>query len=96
MSIASGVFAWRKSSADRVAKNAGAAEAFPTHTRVVLHDGTMMLVRVASLSAAKDLLAAQRAVERRLAAHRERALMTEATRIVVNSEVEEATTDHSR
>lgn len=39
---------------------------YPTHTRVVLPDGQLMNVRNASLAAAKDLLAAQRAAERRL------------------------------
>lgn len=42
-------------------------ERYPTHTRVVLPDGQLMNVRNASLAAAKDLLAAQRAAERRLA-----------------------------
>ena len=46
------------------------AERYPTHTRVVLADGQLMNVRNASLAAAKDLLAAQRAVERRMQAER--------------------------
>ena len=40
---------------------------YPTHTRVILPGGQLMNVRNASLAAAKDLLAAQRAAERRLA-----------------------------
>ena len=44
---------------------ARATESYPTHSRVVLPDGRLMYVRDASLAAAKDLLAAQRAIERR-------------------------------
>ena len=40
-------------------------ERYPTHSLVVLPDGQLMYVRRASLTAAKDLLAAQRAAERR-------------------------------
>jgi hypothetical protein len=43
------------------------AERYPTHTRVVLPNGQLMNVRNASLAAAKDLLAAQRAAEQRMA-----------------------------
>lgn len=39
---------------------------YPTHAYVVLPDGQLMRVRNASLAAAKDALAAQRAIERRL------------------------------
>lgn len=42
------------------------AEHYPTHARVILPDGQLMYLRTASLAAAKDLLAAQRAVERRM------------------------------
>jgi len=45
------------------------AEHYPTHEHVVLPDGQLMYVRTASLAAAKDLLAAQRAVERRMQAN---------------------------
>ena len=41
------------------------SERYPTHARVVLADGQLMYVRHASLAAAKDLLAAQNAIERR-------------------------------
>lgn len=50
------------------ARNRGAMAKYPTETRVVLADGQIMNVRNASLAAAKDLLAAQRAVERRMQA----------------------------
>jgi hypothetical protein len=45
------------------------AEHYPTHAHVVLPDGQLMYLRTASLAAAKDLLAAQRAVERRMQAN---------------------------
>ncbi len=82
MSITSDTYAWRKAQAEREAKNSGLVDRFPTHTRVVLPDGDIMLVRVASLAAAKDLLAAQRAVERKLAAHREARMISEIAEIV--------------
>ncbi|HEU5343369.1 MAG TPA: hypothetical protein VFU60_03400 [Ktedonobacterales bacterium] len=46
----------------------GALERYPTHSCVVLPDGQLMYVRHADLAAAKDLLAAQRAAERRMRA----------------------------
>lgn len=52
-------------------------ERYPTHARVVLPDGQLMYVRHASLAAAKDLLAAQNAIERRTRAERESRLMRE-------------------
>lgn len=60
----------------------GGVERFPTHARVVLPDGQLMSVRHASLAAAKDLLAAQRATERRLAAERSSRLMREIERVI--------------
>ena len=47
---------------------AGVTDPYPTHSLVVLPDGQLMYVRHASLAAAKDLLAAQRAAERRIGA----------------------------
>jgi len=81
MSMTSGVFTWRKAQTqvERAAKNSGQVDRFPTHTRVVLPDGNIMLVRVASLAAAKDLLAAQRAAERKLAAQRAARVRREVT-----------------
>ncbi len=96
MSITSGVFAWRKAQAEHTAKNSGQMESFPTHTRVVLPDGNIMLVRVASLSAAKDLLAAQRAAERKLAAQREARMMREVSGIVEAAERTETPYDGAR
>ena len=88
MSITSGVFAWRKAQdqAEHTAKNNGLVGRYPTHTRVILPDGNIMLVRVASLTAAKDLLAAQRAAERKLTAQREARMMSEITGIVESVE----------
>lgn len=43
-------------------------ERYPTHATIILPDGQLMRVRNASLTAAKDALAAQRAIERRLRA----------------------------
>ncbi len=88
MSITSGVFAWRKAQAqaEHTAKNSGLVGRYPTHTRVILPDGNIMFVRVASLAAAKDLLAAQRAAERKLTAQREARMMSEITGIVESVE----------
>ena len=96
MSITSDVFAWRKAQAqaERTAKKS--ALGYPTHTRVILPDGDIMLVRVASLAAAKDLLAAQRAAERKLTAQREARMMSEITRIVENVEQAETPRDGAR
>lgn len=89
MSMISGAFAWRgsKAQARRTAQaSRGQVDRFPTHTRVVLSDGDIMLVRVASLTAAKDLLAAQRAAQRELAAYRGSRLFGEVTKIVADAE----------
>ena len=40
-------------------------ERYPTHTLVMLPDGQLVRVRKASLAAAKDLLTARNAIERR-------------------------------
>lgn len=53
---------------DHQTRNVGMVEAYPSQTRIVLADGQIVNVRNASLAAAKDLLAAQRAVERRMQA----------------------------
>jgi len=60
----SGGFA--RSKREQRARVSGRVEAYPTETRVVLPDGQLMLTRNASLASAKDLLAAQRAAERRI------------------------------
>jgi hypothetical protein len=88
MSITSGAFAWRGSEAEAEceAERGGQVDRFPAHSRVVLPDGDIMLVRAASLSAAKDLLAAQRAAERRLAAYRDSRLFGEVAQIVAETE----------
>jgi hypothetical protein len=70
MATNSKALTWWSKLTGRTVKNRGQLEDFPTHSRVVLPDGDIMLVRNASLTAAKDLLAAQRAAERKLAAHR--------------------------
>jgi hypothetical protein len=98
MGITSGAFAWRelKAQTERAAKRHGQVDRFATHTRVVLPDGDIMLVRVASLAAAKDLLAAQRAAERRLAAYRDSRLFGEVTQIVDDTERASASLESER
>ncbi|HEX8997439.1 MAG TPA: hypothetical protein VF812_15535 [Ktedonobacterales bacterium] len=64
----------------------GGAERYPTHARVVLPDDQLMTVRHASLAAAKDLLAAQRAAERRMAAARSARVRRGVEGIVANAE----------
>ena len=98
MSMTSGVFAWRKAQAQEqhTAKNSGLVDRYPTHSRVVLPDGNIMLVRVASLSAAKDLLAAQRAAERKLTARREMRMMSEVNGLVEGMEQVESPLDGAR
>ncbi|HZC06566.1 MAG TPA: hypothetical protein VE338_13100 [Ktedonobacterales bacterium] len=56
-------------------------EPYPTHTAVVLAEGQLMYVRNASLASAKDLLAAQHAIERRVREERQARLLREATGI---------------
>ena len=56
------------------------ADKYPTHSRVVLPDGRLMYVRNASLAAAKDLLAAQRSIERRAREERTAYLLRDAAR----------------
>lgn len=78
----SDVLNWTKTrGTTRRAPNRGHQERFPTHTRVILPDGRIMFTRVADLAAAKDLLAAQRAAERRLAARREAGILDQAVRV---------------
>ena len=88
MSITSGVFTWSETQTERAATHGAQLERFPTHSRVVLPDGAIMLVRVASLAAAKDLLAAQRAAARRLAAQRDARILDEVGRIAQGAERE--------
>lgn len=49
-----------------VSTDVGHMDKYPTHALVVLPDGQLMYARNASLVAAKDVLAAQRAAERRM------------------------------
>ncbi|HZC07269.1 MAG TPA: hypothetical protein VE338_16665 [Ktedonobacterales bacterium] len=69
--------------------SAGAIDIYATHSLVVLPDGKLMYARNASLAAAKDVLAAQRAAERRMREAREARVFGEATRIA-NSVAEPA------
>ena len=55
----------------RRAFGANAQDRIATVDRVTLADGSSIVVARASLAAAKDLLAAQRAAERRMLAHAE-------------------------
>ena len=82
MSIARTMFGWGRPAASQRAQTARTSERYPSEVCVTLPDGHLMYVRNASLAAAKDLLAAQRATERRLAAQREARLMREATDIL--------------
>lgn len=56
----------RSAQTGRAASAASSGARYPTHAYVVLPDGQLLHVRNASLAAAKDALAAQRAIERRL------------------------------
>lgn len=70
MTTNSKALSWWEKLTDRTAKNSGRVERYPTHTLAVLPDGGIMFVRKASLTAAKELLAAERAALRKLAARR--------------------------
>lgn len=59
----------------------GSVEKYATHSLVVLPDGQLMYARNASLAAAKDVLAAQRAAERRAREAREARVLGEANRV---------------
>lgn len=52
-------------------REAVGGERYLTHATIILPDGQLMRVRNADLAAAKDALAAQRAIERRLRAEAE-------------------------
>jgi hypothetical protein len=56
----------RSAQAGRAASASSSGARYPTHAYIVLPNGQLMRVRNASLAAAKDALAAQRAIERRL------------------------------
>ncbi len=86
MSIARNIFGWSKPATEAHATRAGRVERYPTSTCVTLPDGNLMYVRNASLAAAKDLLAAQRATERRLALQREERLLRQAGEVVARAE----------
>lgn len=81
MSITRSIFGWGKD-ASNARMNRSAVDRYPTSTCVTLPDGRLMYVRKASLVAAKDLLAAQHAAERRLAQQRQERLMREVSEIV--------------
>lgn len=81
MSIARTVFGWGKpTTSDRAQRRT--VERYPSEVCVTLPDGQLMYVRNASLAAAKDLLAAQRAAARRIASQREAHVLGKATEIV--------------
>lgn len=82
MSITRTVFGWGKATTSQSAQRAGTVERYPSEVCVTLPDGQLMYVRNASLAAAKDLLAAQRAAERRIAAQRASWVMREVTDVV--------------
>lgn len=81
MSIARTVFGWGKPTTSERTQRTRTSERYPTEVCVTLPDGQLMYVRNASLAAAKDLLAAQRAAERRIVGLRESQLMREATEV---------------
>ncbi|HEX8995930.1 MAG TPA: hypothetical protein VF812_07860 [Ktedonobacterales bacterium] len=64
MSIARAGIDWLKPLARRGFQGSGERELLASHSPVILPDGQLMYVRNASLAAAKDLLARQRAIER--------------------------------
>ncbi len=82
MSIARTVFGWGKANTSERAQRAGTTERYPSEVCVTLPGGQLMYVRNASLAAAKDLLAAQRAAERRIAAQRAARVMRDAVDVV--------------
>jgi hypothetical protein len=88
MSIARTMFGWSKPATTTDAQRAMTSGRYPTHTCVTLPDGQLMYVRNASLAAAKDLLAAQRAAERRLASQREARILREATEVVEHEQAQ--------
>ncbi len=82
MSIAQTLFGLGRPATSESAQASRTSERYPSEVRVMLPDGRLMSVRNASLTAAKDLLAAQHAAERRIAAQRQARLLREATAIV--------------
>ncbi len=78
MSIARTIFGWSKPRAGERSRRGRTVERYPTEVCVTLADGQLMYVRNASLASAKDLLAAQKAAERRLARQREEGLSRQA------------------
>ena len=82
MTIARTMFGWGRPATSERAQAVRTNERYPSEVCVTLPDGQLMYVRNASLAAAKDLLAAQRAAERRIAAQREARLLRQATEIV--------------
>lgn len=88
MSIARTMFGWGRPATSERAQTTRTSERYPSEVCVTLPDGKLMYVRNASLAAAKDLLAAQRAAERRIAAQREARLLREATEIVTQEQAQ--------
>lgn len=80
MSITRSIFGWGKD-VNSARMNRSAVDRYPTSMCVTLPDGQLMYVRKASLVAAKDLLAAQHAAERRLAQQRQERMMREVSEI---------------
>jgi hypothetical protein len=80
------MFGWGRPTTSQRAQATRTSERYPSEVCVTLPDGQLMYVRNASLAAAKDLLAAQHAAERRIAAQREARLLREATEVVTQKQ----------
>ena len=85
MSIARSIFGWNKSATQARPARGGQVERYATSTCVTLPDGRLMYVRNTSLAAAKELLAAQRAAERRIAAQRAERLLRQAGEVAAQA-----------
>ena len=85
MSIARSIFGWSKPATQAHPTHGGQIERYATATCVTLLDGQLMYVRNTSLAAAKDLLAAQRAAERRIAAQRQERLLRQAGEVAAQA-----------
>ena len=90
MSIARSIFGWSKPATQTRPTRGGQVERYATSTWVTLPDGQLMYVRNTSLAAAKELLAAQHAAERRMAAQREERLLRHAGEIAAQAPARDA------
>jgi len=86
MSITRSIFGWSAPATRANATRGGQVERYATSTCVTLPDGKLMYVRNASLAAAKELLAAQRAAERRIALEREARLLWQASEVAAQAQ----------